>query len=121
VTGLEGTRFTIREEPVDRCPHNPILLVPACKLGCARQRAYHDPSVMADPHLRVCAFDGIYVFRDNCVYREALVVSSLSRTDEEDFAKTKLLTPLARLKSATCNPSWQADAGNKRVAIFSLI
>ena len=61
---------------MDLLPAYSILLVPACKLGGVRQRAYnYDPSVMADPHLRaceMCAFDGIYVFRDNCVYREAL-------------------------------------------------
>jgi len=103
MTGLERTRAVIRGQPVDRIPVFPILLAPACELTGVRQRDYNlDPSIMADTLLRareMCAFDGIYVSRDNWVCHEALGGDLTFPENDESFTKLPLLGSLRDWRS----------------------
>lgn len=102
MNSLERTQRSIRMQPLDRIPHFPILIAPACQLLGVRQRDYSlDPEVMADTLIRarqLLEADGLYVSRDNWVYHQALGGELFFPEDDEPYSKRTLLSSVKEFR-----------------------
>jgi MtaA/CmuA family methyltransferase len=116
MTSLERTQKAIRMQTIDRVPHFPILIAPACELLSVKQGEYSlQADVMADTLIRVrelIGADGIYVSRDNWVYHQALGGELIFPEDDEPYSKQPVLSSVKEFRKLQV-PDPPAAAGMK--------
>jgi len=102
MTPLERTQRSIRNQTVDRIPHFPILIAPACQLLGVKQGEYSlNAELMADTLIRsreLLGADGIYVSRDNWVYHQALGGELVFPEDDEPYSKRTVLSSVREFR-----------------------
>jgi uroporphyrinogen decarboxylase len=116
MTSLTRTQRAIKMQSIDRMPHFPILIAPACELLGVKQRYYSlDAGIMADTLIRareLIGADGIYVSRDNWVYHQALGGELTFPEDDEPYSKQTILASVREFRKLRV-PDPQAAPGMK--------